>query len=81
MEIHLRWFGLLAEHRGRRSETVSVTEGITGAQLLDQFAEELPVLQQFRPHVRLAVNHAYEAETIALNEGDEVALITPVSGG
>ncbi len=79
--IDLKWFGMLAEHRGKRKETLKVPAGYTGKELLDRFSEEIPILEKYRPYIRLAVNHAYENETVILKQNDEVALITPVSGG
>ena len=48
---------------------------------LDQLANEYPIIQQYRSIIRLAVNESYVQESFKLEEGDIVALITPVSGG
>lgn len=79
--LNVRWFSVLAQHRGTRNETVRIPAGTTGAGLLDQFSRELPAVNDFRNYIRLAVNHEYRDENVVLNDGDEVALITPVSGG
>lgn len=79
--IDLRWFGLLAEHRGKRKETLRVPAEITGKELLDRFSKEIPILKKYRPYIRLAINQSYKKETEKIGDGDEVALITPVSGG
>ena len=61
--------------------TAEVAEGATGADLLDQLAAEHPVIAEHRPVIRLAVNLHYARLATVLEPGDEVALITPVSGG
>ena len=48
---------------------------------LDRLAEAHAPVAKHRPVVRLAVNRRYVPTETALTDGDEVALITPVSGG
>ena len=61
--------------------TAEVSDDATGADLLDRLADEHPVIAAHRPTVRLAVNLRYAPLATVLRAGDEVALITPVSGG
>ncbi|RMF63372.1 MAG: MoaD/ThiS family protein [Bacteroidetes bacterium] len=56
-------------------------EPATAADVLDELARRFPVVDRYRPVLRLAVNEHYEPASVRLAEGDEVALITPVSGG
>jgi molybdopterin converting factor small subunit len=49
--------------------------------LLDGLCAEFPKLARLRPALRVAVNREYAAEEAGLSDGDEVALIPPVSGG
>lgn len=79
--LNLKWFSILSEHRGKRSEKVQLKSGITGGELIDHLAKEFPLLEKYRAHVRLAVNREYAEPGTILNDGDEVAFITPVSGG
>ena len=58
---------------------IEETPGIT--RLLDRLEEIHPAVAPFRPVLRLAVNHEYVSESATVEAGDEVALITPVSGG
>jgi molybdopterin converting factor subunit 1 len=81
MEIKLRWFSLLAEKRGRRDEVIQVRPGMTGAELIDLLSDEIELLGKYREHIRLAVNREYTSPETVLKSGDEVAFITPVSGG
>ncbi len=56
-------------------------DGATGADLLDALGRSHAAIARHRPVVRLAVNRRYVPTDTALADGDEVALITPVSGG
>ena len=38
-------------------------------------------MQRFRSYIRIAVNEAYVDLGFELHDGDEVAIIPPVSGG
>ncbi len=81
ISIDLLWFSVLAEHRGKRSERMELPAGSTVKELVNRLSGDMPVLAQFRPYLRIAVNQSYVDESNTLNQGDEVALITPVSGG
>jgi molybdopterin converting factor small subunit len=54
---------------------------IPAGDLLDILAGQYDAVKDLRRVVRLAVNHAYADEDRMVNEGDELALITPTSGG
>jgi len=79
--INIQWFSVLAEERGTRSESVEIEPGSSGAELIEMLADDFPKLAQYRKHIRLAINQSYEDERMILADGDEIALITPVSGG
>lgn len=77
----VRLFDVLRREVGTPQVTVDLPEGATGADLLDRLAEAHAPVARHRPVVRLAVNRRYVPTETALAAGDEVALITPVSGG
>ena len=81
ISVNVLWFSVLADHRGRRSEQLSLPEGTRGSDLIDLLASEMPVIATYRDYIRLAVNQVYVDGSRPLHHGDEVALITPVSGG
>ncbi|RMH56581.1 MAG: MoaD/ThiS family protein [Bacteroidetes bacterium] len=74
-------FSVLREKVGRAAVEVAVPEPATGSSLLDALEATCPAVAAYRPVIRLAVNQTYVPESVGLQEGDEVALITPVSGG
>lgn len=78
-QIHIGWFGALAEERGRREETV-LTSAQTAGAFLEEFAarEKLPGL---RGHVRIAVNDEFAQPDHPLRTGDKVVFLRPFSGG
>jgi molybdopterin converting factor small subunit len=43
--------------------------------------QEFPLLQDWLPQIKIAVNGEYVSEDYHLSENDELALIPPVSGG
>lgn len=56
-------------------------EGSTVAALRAVLAERFPQAAQYLAHCRVAVEQEFVGDEAALHDGDEVALIPPVSGG
>jgi molybdopterin synthase catalytic subunit len=81
MRIHLRYFAIIRETLGRSEETRDVEIGATAGSLFDQIAGEEPRLAGMKRSVMLMVNQEYVPASQPLGEGDELALIPPVSGG
>lgn len=81
MTIRVLLFSVLRERLGASELAVELPDAATGADLLDRLAEAHPIVGDFRPYTRLAVNAAYSASEAVLQDGDEVVLITPTSGG
>ena len=79
MRLEVLAFAHVRDIVGRASIEVDVPAGATVRALLDALYERWPGLRDLR--LRVAVNHAYAREDGSLGEGDEVALIPPVSGG
>jgi len=49
--------------------------------VLDHLSDSYPAMTKLRPFIRLAVNEAYVDSDFTLHDGDEVAVLPPVSGG
>jgi len=79
-EIIVRFFGPAHELAGIEQISLDVNEGETLGGLAGVLAERYPTLGAALG-VRLAVNRQYVALDRVLSEGDEVAVIPPVSGG
>jgi molybdopterin synthase catalytic subunit len=81
MQVRVRYLGMLKELAGRENESVELPTGAPLSELYAALQQRLPQLQQFRHAIALAVNYEYSGAEKILNDGDEVALIPPVSGG
>ncbi|MBI2192578.1 MAG: molybdopterin converting factor subunit 1 [Planctomycetes bacterium] len=81
MNVHVKFFASAADAAGQRERRIGLPEGADVRALLDVLCEEFPRLARLRRQIRVAVNHEYVRESGPLKEGDEVALIPPVSGG
>jgi molybdopterin converting factor subunit 1 len=81
MRVTVRYLGPLRDITGRDGETVEVANDAVVGELYATLQQRIPQLQKFRHIVALAVNCEYAGRETQLREGDEVALIPPVSGG
>lgn len=81
VRVRVLLFSVLREAVGEGELSVEVEAPASGARLLDALAGRYPAVARYRPVVRLAVNERYAPDDVTLGAGDEVALITPVSGG
>jgi molybdopterin synthase catalytic subunit len=79
MCVQVRLFASYRESAGTARLEVLLPTGATVSHLLAALAERVPGLSAARGLV--AVNHTYVAADCVLHDGDEVALIPPVSGG
>lgn len=80
-QIRVLAFGSAAALLGWTEREMGLTEAARLSDLIRQLEAECPPLAAARQHVRFAVNQAYAAADRVLEDGDEVAIIPPVSGG
>ncbi|HYK96191.1 MAG TPA: MoaD family protein [Candidatus Dormibacteraeota bacterium] len=81
VRVHVRLFAMQRELAGTRRVTLELAPGSTIEAAWEALVERYPVLAPGRPAVRFARNGDYAAPHAALEDGDEVAMIPPVSGG
>jgi molybdopterin converting factor subunit 1 len=82
MVVHVRLFAMLRERAGRDSVEVELDEGATVRDALDAVGDAHGLGEMLeRMSIVAALNREYVSEQSALHEGDELALIPPVSGG
>ncbi|MBI2965706.1 MAG: molybdopterin converting factor subunit 1 [Chloroflexi bacterium] len=81
MRIKVLFFAGLRERAGARSAELELPAGATVAMAIDQAQRATP--RRWKPTTLLmtAVNEEYVPPSYELKEGDELALIPPVSGG
>ena len=81
MRVRLRYFAMIREVLGRADEWREVPLGTTVDQLFDQLSAAEPRLAPLKATTLLMVNQEYVPGDHPLGDGDEIALIPPVSGG
>ncbi|HEV8699394.1 MAG TPA: MoaD family protein [Candidatus Limnocylindrales bacterium] len=81
MRIRVRLFAIQRELAGTREHPLELLDGATIGDAWEALVAAYPALAPGRASVRFARNGAYADEATRLAEGDEVAMIPPVSGG
>ena len=81
MKIDVRYFAMIREIVGAPAQRRELASGATAGDLFDVLITEYPRLERLQPITMVMVNQAYVERGHVLNDGDEVALIPPVSGG
>jgi molybdopterin converting factor subunit 1 len=79
--IRVRLFAIQRELAGAREVALDLPPGATIEAAWTALVERHPVLAPGRPAVRFARNGEYADPETALADGDELAIIPPVSGG
>jgi len=81
VRVRVRLFAIQRELAGSREVPLQLADGATVADAWTGLVARFPALAPGRASVRFARNGAYADEATALADGDEVAMIPPVSGG
>lgn len=81
MRVRVLFFGQIKDIMGKAEEEVEVPEGACLGDIFARFARSHPQLGAMRNAIVLARNQAFVGPEETLRDGDEVALLPPVSGG
>jgi molybdopterin converting factor subunit 1 len=81
MQVTVLYFGVLKDMVGHRSSEMDLPEGLPVAGLVERHAAQLGSSREFWASIAVAVNQHYAKAEDVLQDGDEVALLPPVSGG
>lgn len=81
MRITVRLFARLHDLAGAGELTRDVSEPATVATVWSALVNDCPALAAYEPSMSVAVNAEYARMHAAVQEGDEVAFMPPVSGG
>lgn len=81
MQITVRYFAIMREHLGKGVETLDVPDGTTAGEVFVLATKDAPRLAGLHRAVMVMVNEDYAEPDQPLKDGDDVALIPPVSGG
>jgi MoaE-MoaD fusion protein len=81
IRVRVRLFAVQRELAGTREVALELADGADVEAVWAALAERFPVLAPGRSSMRFARNGEYADPTTAVHDGDEVAMIPPVSGG
>jgi molybdopterin converting factor subunit 1 len=81
MRVNIRLFARLRDLAGSGELVRDVPAPATVQTVWTALTSELPELQVYERTMSVAVNADYSRMSAAVNEGDEVAFLPPVSGG
>jgi molybdopterin synthase sulfur carrier subunit len=81
MKVQLKFFSVLREIVGSAERTVDLPVESNPDTILQLLTQQYPPLGKWKPSLRVAVNWTYVEMNHPVQDGDEVAIIPPVSGG
>ncbi len=79
--ITLKLFAIYQEALGMPEQMMTLPVGTTAGEVCDRLLTEHPNLSPWRDLTRFGINLQFAAADTPLQEGDELVLIPPVSGG
>lgn len=81
ISFKIQLYSVLKSKLRAKSVDLETQPGITVSEFLDLACEQYPAMAPYRSVMRLAVNQTYSQDSSIIQDGDEIAIITPVSGG
>jgi len=81
IHVTVKLFAIFQEVFDTDEMQIKLESGTSVSQIFDRLVSLKPNLEQWRSHTRYAVNRSFTEPQTILKNGDEVALIPPVSGG
>jgi molybdopterin synthase catalytic subunit len=81
MQVHVLFFGVLKDLAGRDSDTLSLPDHASAADVLSHYEQRLSAMRGILNSIAISVNQEYAHPDMKLQSGDEIALLPPVSGG
>ena len=81
IRIRVLFFASLADLTGTRQMHIVMPSGSKVADAITSFERDTPGFAVYSSHVSFAVNEAFVTQDVMLADGDELAMIPPVSGG
>ncbi|MEE3235582.1 MAG: molybdopterin converting factor subunit 1 [Candidatus Latescibacterota bacterium] len=81
MVVRVLFFASAREITGTASIEIDLHDGATVNELREELLKRFPSLEGIEKKFAIALNEEYVVDDSTLGNGDEVALIPPVSGG
>jgi molybdopterin converting factor subunit 1 len=81
ISVRVKLFAVAKDLVGTGETELSLQDGSRSSDVLDHLLKANPGFSSWKNHLRVAVNAEYVELDHRLHNGDEVAIIPPVSGG
>jgi molybdopterin synthase catalytic subunit len=81
VRVKVLFFGVLKDISGVSEQELDVAEGSRIESVFEHYAERRPKLRELSASIVAARNHRFAARDEAVETGDEIAFLPPVSGG
>jgi molybdopterin converting factor subunit 1 len=81
MRVNVKLFAILRERTGKSDLPLELPEGETVRAAANMLGDREPAIAKYLARVAFAVNREYVPMETVLRDGDELAVIPPVSGG
>jgi len=81
MTVSVRVFAMLRESLGASTIQVEVPRDCSARTLVDHLVDAFPAIQPVHSVIRVAVNDEWAQWDRLIEPDDDIALLTPVSGG
>lgn len=81
MRVRVLFFGQLKDLVGQSSDEIDLPAGSSLETLFERYASQFPKLRAMADSIAVARNQEFSTLDVVLSDGDEVALMPPVSGG
>jgi MoaE-MoaD fusion protein len=81
MLVRILFFGVLKDLAGQGGESLDLPDNATLGDVLSHYEARIPRLREWVSSIAMSVNQEYAGPEAKLRQGDEIALLPPVSGG
>jgi molybdopterin synthase catalytic subunit/molybdopterin converting factor small subunit len=81
VRVKVLFFGQIKDIVGRSEDALELREGDTAGSVFQRYAEQFPRLAGLSDSTVVARNRAFAPRSTPVEDGDEIALLPPVSGG
>ena len=81
MKVEIRLYATLRDKIGERRITIDLDEPFDVKNLTETVKAKYPIMSDSVDSAVVSVNRAFATMGTSINEGDEVAMFPPVSGG
>ena len=81
MRLRVKLFAIVKERAGVAETSLELPDGATVAAAAAALKDQFPAVATFLDRAAFAVNREYVNAATVLRDGDELAVIPPVSGG